>query len=426
MSQKINKQYVDELEFVEKGQKIFRDSELTGFGVRVTPNSKTFVVDKKHNNKLYRVVLGTTDTISVAGARKKAQLILAQIYSGQYVSKKGSTNQNDFNPLNITVGDALNIYLNRNTFKPKTVRQYNKYIDLYLVGWRNRKIFEITKDELLNKFLDATEVSPSSANGAVSLVGTLWRYMHVLYSTDDKPILKSNPVDVISVTIGWNKIAPRERYLNKDVIFKYYQAVLHYFNELNLESTARSNTHRDIILFVMYTGCRRVEACSLSWDRVDLENGTVAFNDTKNGKRHLLPIGDHLISILKARYLLKENDWVFPATKLPTSWNVHATTIDRTLKEIGDQVGFYVSTHDFRRTFATLCNLLKFNIYVTKRLLNHTVKPRVDVTGGYVQIPLEELRVCMNMIEAVYQQKLDCFNYENVWNSRLEELKKAG
>lgn len=71
MSQKINKQYVDELEFVEKGQKIFRDSELTGFGVRVTPNSKTFVVDKKHNNKLYRVVLGTTDTISVAGARKR-------------------------------------------------------------------------------------------------------------------------------------------------------------------------------------------------------------------------------------------------------------------------------------------------------------------------------------------------------------------
>lgn len=111
---------------------------------------------------------------------------------------------------------------------------------------------------------------------------------------------------------------------------------------------------------------------------------------------------------------------------MPTSWNIHATTIDKTLKRIGEQVDFYVSTHDFRRTFATICNLLRFNIYVTKRLLNHTAKPRVDVTGGYVQIPIGELRLCMNMIEAVYQQKIDCFNYDAIWIERLSEFKKAG
>lgn len=424
MSIKINKQFVDELEYTSNGQKIYRDSEVTGFCVRVTSNSKTFIVDKKYNSKLHRVVIGSSNNISVAGARKKAQIVLAQIYNGEFVSKNQS--KDDFNPLAITVGGALDIYLNKNAFKPKTIRQYNKYIDLYLKGWRERKIFDISKDELLNKFLDTSEISPSSANGAISLVGTLWKYMHVLYSTDDKPIMKSNPVDIIAVTVGWNKIATRERHLSRDVIFKYYQAVIGYFDELNLEDTARSNTHRDIILFVMYTGCRRVEACSLRWDNVDLENGCITFEDTKNGKQHLLPLGDHLISVLKSRYLLKENDWVFPATKLPTSWNVHATTIDRTLKQIGEEVDFYVSMHDFRRTFATLCNLLRFNIYVTKRLLNHTSKPRVDVTGGYVQIPLEELRFSMNMIEAVYQQKIDCFNYENVWNQRLQELKKAG
>lgn len=424
MNIKINKQNVDELLLVEQGQKLYRDAELTGFCVRVTPSSKTYVIDKKYNNKLYRVVISPASNISAAGARKKAQIILAQIYNGEYASKKNDLN--GFNPLDITVGDALDIYLDRNSFKPKTVRQYQKYVDLYVKGWRDRKIFEITKDELLNKFLETSGVSLSSANGAISLIGTLWKYMHVLYSTDEKPIMKSNPVDIISVTVGWNKIESRERHLSRDVIFKYYQTVLNHFDELNLEETARSNTHRDIILFVMYTGCRRVEACSLRWENVDIEKGIVTFEDTKNGKSHLLPIGDHLISILKTRFLLRENDWVFPATKLPTSWNVHATTIDRTLKKIGEKVGFYVSTHDFRRTFATLCNLLRFNIYVTKRLLNHTAKPRVDVTGGYVQIPLEELRVCMNMIEAVYQEKVDCFNYEAVWNQRLEELKKAG
>ena len=108
---------------------------------------------------------------------------------------------------------------------------------------------------------------------------------------------------------------------------------------------------------------------------------------------------------------------------MPTAANMHATKVDRALKVLGDQVDYYVSMHDFRRTFATICNLLRFNIYVTKRLLNHTQKPRIDVTGGYVQIPMEELKASMNMIEAVYQGKIDCFNYESVWDERLKQIK---
>ena len=200
MSIKINKQFVDELEFPNIGQKIYRDCEITGFCVRVTPNSKTYIVDKKYNNKLHRVVIGSSNNILAVGARKKAQIVLAQIYSGEFVSK--SKNNDAFNLLDITVGTALDIYLNKNAFKPKTVRQYNKSIDLYLQGWRKRKFFDISKDQLLNKFLDTSEVSPSSTNGAISLIGTLWKYMHVLYSTDDKPIMKSNPMDIIAVTMG--------------------------------------------------------------------------------------------------------------------------------------------------------------------------------------------------------------------------------
>ncbi len=61
--------------------------------------------------------------------------------------------------------------------------------------------------------------------------------------------------------------------------------------------------------------------------------------------------------------------------------------MNRVVKELD----FYVSMNDFLRTFATIFNLLRFNIYVTKWLLNQTAKPRIDVTGGYVQIPDEEL-----------------------------------
>ncbi|WP_334134259.1 tyrosine-type recombinase/integrase [Acinetobacter schindleri] len=417
---KLNKSNVDAISLCDSGQKIYRDQELIGFAVRATTKSKSYIVERRHAGKLYRVVLGKTNEISAIAARAKAQMILAQIANGKYQKPvKGKAAEN---PLDITVGQALDIYIKRNDFKPKTIRQYNKYFDLYL-GWSNRKLFEITKNEVLDKFLTVSELSKSSANGAISLLGTLWKYIHVLYSSDEAPILKSNPVDIISVTKGWNTLERRKRHLHKDVIHKYYNAVLNYQDELNLENTARSNTHRDIILFTMYTGCRRQEVCGLKWSDINFKTGTVLFRDTKNGTDHLFPVGDHLLKILKDRYLLRENDWVFPATKMPTAANMHATKVDRALKVLGDQVGYYVSMHDFRRTFATICNLLRFNIYVTKRLLNHTQKPRIDVTGGYVQIPMEELKASMNMIEAVYQGKIDCFNYESVWDERLKQIK---
>lgn len=417
---KLNKSNVDAIPLSESGQKIYRDSELIGFAVRATSKSKSYIIERRHAGELFRIVLGKTNEISALSARAKAQMILAKIANGEY--QKPAKAKSVKNLLDMTVGEALDIYIEQNDFKPKTVRQYNKYFDLYL-GWSKRKLFEITKNEVLEKFLEVTQISPSSANGAVSLLGTLWKYMHVLHSNDDSPILKTNPVDVIAVTKGWNIIERRERHLNKEVIHKYYNAVLNYQDELNLENTARSNTNRDILLFAMYTGCRRQEVCQLKWTDINFKNGTVIFRDTKNGTDHIFPIGDHLLSILKDRFLLRENDWVFPATKIPTSANIHATKVDRLLKIIGEEVGFYVSMHDFRRTFATICNLLRFNIYVTKRLLNHTAKPRMDVTGGYVQIPIEELHASMNMIEAVYQGKIDCFNYESVWAERLREIK---
>lgn len=417
---KLNKSNVDAIALTEKGQAIYRDSELIGFAVRVTTKSKSYIVERRYKGELYRVLIGRTNEISALAARAKAQMLLAQIANGEYIKETKGEKRKD--PLDITVHEALQIYIQNNDFKPKTVRQYNKYFGLYL-KWSNRKLFEITKNEVLDKFLEVSELSKSSANGAISLLGTIWKYIHVLYSSDDQPILRINPVDIIQVTKGWNKIERRERHLHKDVIHKYYNAVLNYQDELNLENTARSNTHRDIILFTMYTGCRRQEVCGLKWSDINFKNSTVLFRDTKNRTDHLFPIGDHLLSILKDRYLLRENDWVFPATKLPTSANIHATVVDTALKRLGEQVDYYVSMHDFRRTFATICNLLRFNIYVTKRLLNHTAKARVDVTGGYVQIPMEELKASMNMIEAVYQGKIDCFNYESVWAERLKEIK---
>ena len=85
MKIKINKLNVEDLALADKGQIIYRDTDLIGFALRVTPNSKTYIVDRKNNNELYRVTVGGSKDISAAGARKKAQLIMTKIQNGEFI-----------------------------------------------------------------------------------------------------------------------------------------------------------------------------------------------------------------------------------------------------------------------------------------------------------------------------------------------------
>jgi hypothetical protein len=60
--------------------------------------------------------------------------------------------------------------------------------------------------------------------------------------------------------------------------------------------------------------------------------------------------------------------------------------------------GVPFSPHDLRRTFASIVSRLgdRLSYYTTKRLLNHRTS---DVTEGYVQFDLEQLRSAMQAVE---------------------------
>ena len=53
--------------------------------------------------------------------------------------------------------------------------------------------------------------------------------------------------------------------------------------------------------------------------------------------------------------------------------------------------------HDLRRTSATIAESLDIPAYALKRLMNH--KTQGDVTGGYLVITTERLRIPMERIE---------------------------
>ncbi|OTG81843.1 integrase [Acinetobacter sp. ANC 4558] len=399
---KLNKFNVDAIALTEKGQAIYRDSDLIGFAVRATVKSKSYIVERRHEGKLYRVTLGKTNEITPIEARKKAQSILADIANGIYENKKNSLDV-------LTLEQAFNLYLQQRKLKPLSILTYQHALDTYLSNWKSKPIFEITKKEVFDSFMKLTEYSPSKANLTFKMLGSIWKFTQVHCSTDEDPILKHNPVDVIPAKRGWNKNKVRTRHLDESNIYIFYNAVLNYFTERSLYEDSARNASRDLVLFIMYTGCRRNEAQTLKWENVDIETGVFVFKDPKNGDDHLLPMGDHLFEIIKQRYELKSNEYVFPSASMLSNAK-HISGAQGMLKTITKQTGIEISLHDLRRTFATICNNLDYGPYTIKRLLNHRSGATNDVTGGYVQVPLKKLRLAMNDIEAVYQGKLNCFD----------------
>ena len=155
---KLNKSNVDAIALAEKGQAIYRDSDLIGFAVRSTTKSKSYIVERRYAGKLFRVTLGKTNEVTPIEARKKAQAILADIANGIYEKKKDALNGE------MTFSQAFDLYLNQRKLKPLSVTTYNHCINTFLSDWKEKPIFEIGKKDVFDRFIKLTEYSPSQAN----------------------------------------------------------------------------------------------------------------------------------------------------------------------------------------------------------------------------------------------------------------------
>ena len=67
-----------------------------------------------------------------------------------------------------------------------------------------------------------------------------------------------------------------------------------------LISGATNKLTRDLITFLIYTGCRKGEALNLKWDDVDLKTGIIAIKGTKTKYDRYIPISEPLKAILRS------------------------------------------------------------------------------------------------------------------------------
>lgn len=372
----------------QTAQKRYYDDTLKQFGVRLTSGGTiAFFIEKNINHKLRRITLGQYPAMTVEMARKKATELLGKIAMGiDPVAEKRADKAKEIT-LEAVFGDYLDA---RKSLKPNTVFDYKRILSEGLADWATKPMLSITKNMVEAKHKKLGEKSEARANLTMRLLRALFNFAQGKYEdAKGQSLFLENPVNRLSHTRAWYKVERRRTIIKLNELKSWYEAV----TMLPLVHISKfSETFRDYLLLLLFTGLRRQEAAKLTWQQVDLESRTLTVTDTKNHHPHTLPLTDYLFELFIKRKNQASTKYVFPGE------GKHGYILEprKAMAKVTELSKVEFTLHDLRRTFITIAESLDIPSYALKRLLNH--KMNHDITAGYIIMDVERLRKPMEKI----------------------------
>ena len=127
---------------------------------------------------------------------------------------------------------------------------------------------------------------------------------------------------------------------------------------------ATNKLTKDLITFLIYTGCRKGEALNLKWDDVDMQNDVIAIKGTKTKYDRYIPISRALKRILEG--INRESVYVFSYRGKKLS------NFRESFKTACKRAGLNgLRVHDLRHVFASKMVMSGTSLYITGELLGH-------------------------------------------------------
>ncbi len=412
---RLNETNIGKVPIPEKGQVLFWDDRLEGFGLRVTPTTKVFIVQSRVAGRDRRVKIcsaknGDEGAMSPEDARKEAQKLIALMNTGVDPNQVKA----EAKIKGRTLEDVLNDYLSNKKLRSNTEKLYRTGFRLGLYDWRNKTPDQISPEDVLMRYdklctgWRASSTQHSRGKGK-ALASQVMRLLVQIFNYEIVVRRRNiaNPVKLLShLRKGWSQSEQRQVILLDDELEAFYKAVM----------DLRDGRSRDFILLLLMTGLRSQECAGLTWEEVDLKQGYVLIGKerTKNKTDHGLPLTDFLKDLFERR--MAENDkhhagrkresneerssiYVFPGYGRTMRYVEPKTAFGMVSKRIGK----HITPHVLRHTFATASQKLLINERLQAKLLNHT-KP--DITARYIHADVEMLREPMNKIGDYFLEQM--------------------
>lgn len=291
------------------------DTQIPGLYLRYYPSTKniTFYLGymvrktKTHRN----LCLGKYGIFTLKEIRKRALDYRQQISEGQdpvmdLIAEQKRKEEERVKRIKIT--DLLDMYFEKHCKVYKKTSSQRS--DVFIIKNIKAELGELFIADLdLPKLIDfyqktADRTSFSTANHYIALISNFWNWCETYKYLP----LNSNPCNKIPK--GKNK-----KLVVKPLTLDEYKRLLDAIDDGFMHSQYNPRMFRALKV-LMLTGCRTTEITRLKKDCVDLDNGFIYLNESKNNEeKH--PLGQPAIDEL--RIALQEapadSDYVFPATR---------------------------------------------------------------------------------------------------------------
>ena len=376
-------QRIEKLPTPEKDRKDYYDTEVSKLICRVSPTgNKSFCVLKRTaNGKLQRVTLGKFPDVSVSEARKMAQSALTGLAQGINPTEKKRTDR----VKKMTLSELMAKYIEQKGLKLSsgTAADYQKKLNEGFPDWLDKPVNTITREMVAARHKNLPGNSVTKDN-KMRILRLLMRYALAL------KIIEESPTDILkkSELALWSKPTRKSRIIPADSLKDWYEAVLQLTNP-------KAKTY---LLLLLYTGLRANEALHLEWKNVDFKNDNLTVMDTKNHSNFTTYIPIQLKPYLRNLFeVTGGNLYVFPGDNADGVMAIPRWPLDQvTLK-----TGVEFSSHDLRRTFATIAEASLLPETIIKRLLNHTTDN--CVTGGYIRTEANTMKQAIDRLAGFIQ-----------------------
>jgi integrase len=367
------------------------DSELTGFGLKVTPVGKKVYVcqyrlggGRRGTVKRYTIgAHGAPWTVDSARAEAKRVLAVAATGGDPAVDKQEARRA-------LTVAELCDIYLKEGcaTKKASTLATDRGRIERHikpLLG--NKKAVSVTRADV-RRFLQDVATGKTAANvktkprgraivkggkgtgtRTVGLLGGIFAY------AVERSITPDNPVR------GVKRFPDRkgERFLS-DAELARLGVVLRGMSGEGVNPYALA-----IIKLLIFTGARKGEIEGLHWDEVDIDAGLLRLSDSKTGQKAIL-LNPPALEVLSGIERVDGSPYVFPAARSDGHFE-GVVKVWQNVRERAELPG--VRLHDLRHSFASVAVANGASLPVIGALLGHG---NAATTARYAHLSNDPLR----------------------------------
>jgi integrase len=343
------------------------DEDLKGFGVRVRPTKKVWVIQYRHGTKQRRLTLGDVAKVAADQARKKAKKHLAAVQlDGDPQADKAEARARAA----ITLGAKVEVYLAEKVkdLRPNTARGLTRYLRHHWKPLYGIPLHQITRADIADRLAEIKVKSGEYA--ALQARSTLNSFFAWAVG---EGLCDANPV------VGTNKPEQpdaRTRVLSDEELASIWSAL-------------PDSDFGRIVKILMLTGQRREEVAGMAWSELDLETcvWTIPPQRAKNNRTNRVPLTHFVLEIIRSTAPRADRDLLFGDGPNPFSgFSLAKRALDQRLaKERGDQPMPPWRLHDLRRTVSTGLSRLHVLPHVVEELLNHKGAHKAGIAGVYNQ-----------------------------------------